>query len=182
MGAAASIPYEYQYLSNENKSELKLEYEIMMSGKDGKDEQTVINSLIQKNAEPLPSYNEGWMAYVTQLQSACPGIAKIIITDLEGSILAANCLIRWPADITSLISAVSDSTEKISLSLTEKKWFTLSNVYIDGILLLVHGTTGICVWKLNSVILIAQHTDRIKLERIVATTGRIVDYLRNNGI
>ena len=31
MGAAASVPDEYQYLSNENKFELKKEYEVMMS-------------------------------------------------------------------------------------------------------------------------------------------------------
>jgi hypothetical protein len=181
MGAAASIPIEYQYLSNENKEELKKEYEVMMSSKDGEDDQEVINSLIKKHAEALPSYNGGWMAYVTQLQSACPGTAEIMITDLKGSILAANCLVRWPADITSLISVLSGATETTSISLTEQKWITLSNAYMDGILLLVYSTTGICVWKLNTIFLIVQHTDQIKLERIVTTTGRIVDYLKNNG-
>ena len=67
MGAAASIPIEYQYLSNENKEELKKEYEIMMSGKDGDDDQAVINSLIKKHAEALPSYNEGWITNFSQL-------------------------------------------------------------------------------------------------------------------
>ena len=93
MGAAASVvPDEYQYLSDENKSEMKKEYEIMMSDKNGGDDQAVINALIQKHSRVLENkktdevYNESWMAYVTYIHSASLGIAEIIITDLHGSI------------------------------------------------------------------------------------------------
>ena len=187
MGAAASVvPDEYQYLSDENKSEMKKEYEIMMSDKNGGDDQAVINALIQKHKRVLEKkpdevYNESWMAYVTYIHSASLGIAEIIITDLHGSILAAHSLERSPVDIISLISMVSNEIKMISISLQDKKWFSLTNLYIDGILLLVNGTIGICIWKLNTICVIVQHNQSIKLECIVATTGKIVDYLKRNG-
>jgi hypothetical protein len=183
MGAGASVPNEYENLSNDKKDELKKEYDDMMIDMGEATEQDVINALILKHSAATASdttstaYDEGWMGHAKNIQAACCSCPNVTLTGIDGTVIA-SCTTPLN-DISKLISLTGTKTETY-ISIRNEKWFIL-NDYFDNILLLKKGGCSICIWKLNTICIIIELNSTTKVELGVSILLRYANYLSSSG-